>query len=216
MGPDDTGDLVSFLYWSIHNMHLLKFLQQFCSGAWDTANGKHICGFELYTNTTSNYELNQFHGIRRGMPSWWLGSWPSKVNAVCRKLQCSFMLGGVCVCSVGSWIQPDMNHFFFSFLLRLLFSHVHRPTTKTSMAREEVSRITATPLGLACTAVWPWLPVLLVSVSNHSASTIISAVGLMKRLFFHCDATHDPNCGYISACDIFCQTTRGCTFVISA
>lgn len=113
MGQDDTGDLVSVLYQSIHNMHLLKFLQQFCSGAWDTANGKHIRGFELNTITTSNYELNKFHGIRRGMPSRWLGSWPPKVNAVFRKLLCQFMLGDVWVCSVGSWIHPEMNHFFF-------------------------------------------------------------------------------------------------------
>jgi len=82
------------------------------------------------------------------------------------------------------------------------------------MVREEVIGITETLLGLACTAVRLWLPVLLISVSNHHASTIVSAVGLMKRLFFHGDVTHDPNCGYVSACDIFCQTTRGCTFTI--
>lgn len=126
MGQDDTGDLVSVLYQSIHNMHLLKFLQQFCSGAWDTANGKHIRGFELNTITTSNYELNKFHGIRRGMPSRWLGSWPPKVNAVFRKLQCQFMLGDVWVCSVGSWIHPEMNHFFFFLFTEIAFQPYHQ------------------------------------------------------------------------------------------
>jgi len=29
----------------------------FCSGAWGTANGNHVHGFQLYTNTTSNCEL---------------------------------------------------------------------------------------------------------------------------------------------------------------
>lgn len=56
--------------------------------------------------------------------------------------------------------------------------------------------------------------VLLASVSNHSARTTIGATGLKKRLFFHGDAAHGPDCGYISACRVFCQTTI--TFVISA
>lgn len=146
----DIGDHASFLYQSIHNMHLLKFLQEFCSGAWDTANGKSIRGFELYTNTTSNYELNKFHGIGRGMPSQWLGSWPPKVNIVLRKLQCQCTQGHVC--SLGNWVQPDMNHFFFCLFTDTTFQPYHQTDNQNQHGQQGGEQDFSNPFstGLHC------------------------------------------------------------------
>lgn len=106
-----------------------------------------------------------FTGLGGGMLSWWLATWLHKVNIMFRILQCQFMLRNVCVCLVEPEFRQIQSLFPF-FLLRLLFSRIIRQITKPSMARAEVSRITAAPLAWLATAVWLRLPALLASVSK--------------------------------------------------
>lgn len=62
------------------------------------------------------------------------GCLPSQVNAVLGKLQCRFMVGDVCVCLVGSWIQLEMNR--FSFLFTIIFQPYHQIDKQNQYGQE--------------------------------------------------------------------------------
>lgn len=114
MGLNEMGDLVSFLCQCKHCVHLLRFLQQVCSGLRHCKCQTHSWIWAIQMHSTG-CELKEFHRFRRDA---WISSWPSKVNVTLK--------AEWCLCSFGSWIQLNICWFFFVLFTEIAFQPYHK------------------------------------------------------------------------------------------